>query len=165
MLSKLNKIKNAKGFYLIAAGLILGILLIIISGGSDEKPAEIQMEVTDPKTEASDYIKDLEFRVKTLLEAMDGISSVNVIITPDSTSETVYAENGRYSGGSLTEKEYVITNSDNGNSPVTIKLLFPKLRGIAVVCHGGSNPINQQKIVGVLCALFDLSASHVYVSG
>ena len=65
----------------------------------------------------------------------------------------------------MTEREYVITDVDGNGTPIKVKLVFPKLRGIAVVCRGGGNPINQEKIVSLLSALFDLSSNRVYVTG
>ena len=164
MISKLKNLKNIKGIYLIAAGFAVGTILILLgSGGKSDEKVQPQTNTVSITDEADKYISALESRVKTLLESMDGISRVQVIITPESSTETVYAENGKYSGGALTEKEYVIKTGD-GN-PIILNFVYPKLRGIAVVCKGGSNPVNQQKIIGTLCALFDLTASHVYVSG
>ena len=57
----------------------------------------------------------------------------------------------------------VITGSDG--TPITVKLRFPELRGVAVVCRGGANPVNQEKIVSLLTALFGLPATRVCVTG
>ena len=96
---------------------------------------------------------------------MDGISDVSVIITAESCAETIYAQNGRYDGGSLTEKEYVIIDKGDHDEPITVKLVFPKIRGVAVVCYGGSNPINREKITNLISSLFDIAKNQVYVSG
>ena len=98
-----------------------------------------------------------------LISRMDGISDVRVVIIPESTGGRVYAENDRYSDGTMTEREIVIPGSDG--APITVKLRFPELRGVAVVCRGGANPVNQEKIVSLLTALFGLPATRVCVTG
>lgn len=162
----LQKLKSTKGSLLLILGLSVGILLFLLGGGSGEKKEE-KAPAADPSEceKTLDLLTVLESRVCELLSHMDGISDVHVILTPDATKETVYAQNGSYSGGVLTEREYVLADIDGDDTPLVIKLIFPKLRGIAVVCRGGSNPINQEKIVSLLCSLFDLPASRVYVTG
>ncbi|MBQ8254960.1 MAG: hypothetical protein IJY94_05590 [Clostridia bacterium] len=168
--------KNSEGFFstifkgkktliFLLIGVAAGIFLIFMGNG--EKSGEGasrpdlsgQIEVTD------EYIKNLEIRVGQILSKMDGISNVSVIITADSCAETIYAQNGRYDGGSLTEKEYVIIDRDGNDEPIVLKLVYPKIRGVAVVCYGGSNPINQEKISKLLSSLFDIAQNQVYVSG
>ncbi len=149
--------------------LILGVisgLILIFMGQNEKETAESycpdpskQFEITDK------YISDLEMRLTQIIGQMDGISKVSVIITADSCAETVYAQNGRYDGGSLTEKEYVIVDRDGNDEPIVIKLVYPKVRGVAVVCYGGSNPINQEKISNLVSSLLDIAKNQVYVSG
>ncbi len=157
--------KGKKTVILLLIGVVAGIALIFVGNG--EKKAEKsslpdlsgQIEVTN------EYIKNLEIRVTQILSKMDGISDVSVIITADSCAETIYAQNGRYDGGSLTEKEYVIIDRGDSDEPIVVKLVYPKIRGVAVVCYGGSNPINQEKISKLLSSLFDIAQNQVYVSG
>ena len=161
-----DRIKNTKGSLFLLVGLIAGLILIVMgNGGFGEDKSEITEPVPDVQAEAVDYISELERRVGDLLSRMDGISEVSVIIMPDTTAETVYAQNGSYDGGVLTEKEYVITDVDGDGKPIKVKIIFPKLRGVAVVCRGGANPINQEKIMSLLTSLFDLPSNRVYVAG
>ncbi len=162
----LETMKHAKGSWLLLVGLAAGLLLVFLGGNEWTSSAEsLASDTQEGYPETNDYIASLERRVCQLLEAMDGVSEVSVIITPDGTGETVYAQNGHYESGILTEREYVITDGNGNDKPILIRLIYPKLRGIAVVCRGGSNPILQEKIVSLLCALFDLSANKVYVTG
>ena len=159
----LDKMKQSKGSWLLVIGVIAGILLIFVGNGEKTADPPTADPAVSDFTKTDDYIATLEMRVARLLEAMDGVSGVSVILLPDVTGETVYAQNGRYEGGTMTEREYVFTD-ENGKAMV-VRLVYPKLRGVAVVCRGGSNPITQEKIISLLCALFDLSAGKVYVTG
>ncbi len=160
-----GKFKSIKSITLLIIGVIAGLLLIFI-GNTDSKNAKINSPDTEKHLDMTDkYIEDLEVRLTQILSKMDGIGDVSVIITADSCIETVYAQNGRYDGGSLTEKEYVIIDSNGNDTPITVKLVYPKIRGVAVVCRGGSNPINQEKITTLVSSLFDIAQNRVYVSG
>ncbi len=164
MLDKLKGMYKSKGSFLIIIGLALGAVLLLMSGvDSGEKSATSAVTEKSQTEVADSYVSTLEIRVKTLLEAMDGISDAQVIITAESTTETVFAENRKFADGELTEKEYVI-RPESGEA-IALNLVYPRLRGIAVVCRGGSNPIIQQRVINLLCALFDLSSDRVYVSG
>ena len=107
------------------------------------------------------YVRELENRVCAMLEGMDGISDVDVIITAKECAEIVYAQNSKYNDGSLTEKEYVM--ADESGMPVKIKIIYPKIKGVAIVCRGGSNPINRERIVELITSLFDINSSCVCV--
>ncbi|MBQ4065954.1 MAG: hypothetical protein IJD10_07625 [Clostridia bacterium] len=161
----LDKLKQIKGLPLLLIGIAAGLLLLFIGGGEEANQEPVIPDMDGEVQKTDDYLSALERRVVQLLEAMDGVSGVSVAITADATSETVYAQNGRYSGGSLTEREYLVLEQSGEDTVIPVKVLYPKLRGIAVVCRGGSNPILQEKIVSLLCALFELPANKVYVTG
>lgn len=160
-----EKLKKNKNIILLVIGVILGIVLIFMGNGSSKSTEKSKADTNEQLKMTDKYISELEIRVCEILSKMDGISEVSVIITADSCLETVYAQNGRYDNGALTEKEYVILDTDGSDTPIVIKLVYPKIRGIAVVCRGGSNPLNQEKIIGLLSSLFDINTNKVYVSG
>ncbi len=157
--------KGKKTVLLLLVGVIAGIILIFIGNGEKDAEKSTSPDLSGQIEVTNEYIKNLELRVSQILSKMDGISDVSVIITADSCAETVYAQNGRYDGGSLTEKEYVIVDRGDSDEPIVVKLIYPKIRGVAVVCYGGSNPINQEKISKLLSSLFDIAQNQVYVSG
>ena len=158
-----DRLKGTKGSFFLLVGLAAGVLLLF-AGGGEEKNSASPADTAGISVDAtSDYISSLENRVTELISRMDGISDVRVVIIPESTGGRVYAENDRYSDGTMTEREVVIPGSDG--APITVKLRFPELRGVAVVCRGGANPVNQEKIVSLLTALFGLPATRVCVTG
>lgn len=145
---------------LLIIGLAAGLIMIIAGSlpspkGSEAAPVRSETDLTDS------YVSTLENRLTLLLEAMDGISGVNVVITPESTVQTQYAVNSRYDGTSLTVKEYVM--SDEEGMPVVISLIYPKIRGVAVVCRGGSDPVNRAKVIELISSLLDINSSSVCV--
>lgn len=159
-----EKMKQSKGLWLLILGIAAGLLLLFLGDSQSKSESETVTEAPSLSfTEAEQYLNTLERRIANLLEAMDGVSDVSVILTPDGTAESLYAQNGQYENGTLTEREYVLTDRDG--EVILVRLIYPKLRGVAVVCRGGSNPILQEKIVSLLCALLELPANKVYVTG
>lgn len=156
-----SKLFHSKSGIFLIIGVVAGVLLLFFSSTTNEQVQAKDTSAEEDMKRTEEYISSLEEKVRYMLESMDGISDVNIIITPEASSETVYAQNVRYDGSSLSEKEYVMTSKDG--TPIKISLIFPKIKGVAVVCRGGSNPINQEKIISLLSALFDISSSSVYV--
>jgi stage III sporulation protein AG len=148
----------SRSVILLIIGIAAGLLMIFMGNLPQKKspsPAPSETEMTDS------YIRTLESRLTLILEAMDGISEVKVIITPESTVQTLYATDLRYDGGALTSKEYVM--SDEEGMPVILSLVYPKIRGVAVVCRGGGDPVRAQKMIDLISALLDLRSSSVCV--
>ncbi len=162
--SFLEKMKQNKGLWLLLIGMAAGLLLLAFGDSKEGEESTVTSPAPMPSfAEADQYLANLERRIANLLEAMDGVSNVSVVLTPDGTAESLYAQNGKFEEGALTEREYVIIGRDG--EPILVRLIYPKLRGVAVVCRGGSNPILQEKIVSLLCALLELPSHNVYVTG
>lgn len=89
------------------------------------------------------------------------------MITLKNTKENVYAENSETSSSDSSNSEnneYVIYNSENGDAPLLLKEEMPQVAGVAVVCSGGDSEAVRERIIDCVCALFDISSSHVSVS-
>lgn len=156
----ISKLKNIKGIGFIIIGIIAGIVLIIIGSinfNSDDAEPLIETAVTSTET----YTEQLEKKLKDLIEGIDGVSGVSVMVTVDSSSEYIYAQNR---DGEV--REYVIINgADKSETPILVKEVTPQLRGVAVVCTGGNNPTVQAQIINLVSTLFNLSTNRIYVTG
>ena len=161
MSEKKSAFTLSRPLLLLIVGLISGLLLNFVGSNEKKASANTSSGLADEIELTDKYVTELENRICIILESMDGISNVNVIITAKECTEIIYAQNSKYSGGSLTEKEYVM--ADESGMPIRLKLVYPKIKGVAVVCQGGSNPINREKIVELLTSLLDISSSSVCV--
>ena len=45
-----------------------------------------------------------------------------------------------------------------------IKEIYPEIRGIAVVCDGGNNPVIKEQLVSILSALFGINTNRISVA-
>jgi len=164
MIEFFKRLKNMKGFSLLLAGLMFGIVLLFVGNfyTDGKSPNESLSGGSDSyENYVKEYTEGLEAKIKRILEKIDGVSDVNVVLTLDSGVESVYAQNKTYSGGTLTSKNYVMANGVT----VPVKDVYPQIRGVAVVCKGGSNPIIQEKVISLIRALLGLSSNNVYVTG
>lgn len=154
----IKKIKKIKGIGFICFGIIAGIILIIV-GSINFQTAESD-KIIEPEADYS-YTELLENKVRELIESIDGVTGVKVMLTLESGSEYVYAQNRN---GEI--RDYVIINeSDRSESPILVKEISPQIRGIAIVCVGGNNPNIQSQIINLLSTLFNLSSNRIYVTG
>ncbi|MBQ7475224.1 MAG: hypothetical protein IJS78_04820 [Clostridia bacterium] len=149
----------------IAAGAALGVFLILWRPGfSQSKAAE------EPSAfyEVSFYTESLEKRIEELCRASEGIRDVSVLLTLESGSEYVYAANtvekkdgeGEASG----TREYLIVTDDSGSGPVRVTEIYPKVRGVAVVCTGGDRPDVKARITTLLSAALGVPSNRITVS-
>lgn len=142
--------------YIVAAA-IFGVLLTVISYFVP-KGAEVEKE------DISYYSDMLEKQVEELVETLDGVSSVKVMLTLDTSGEYVYAENSeKRENGTVTD--YLVISTKNSQSPVLVKEIYPRVRGVAVVCDGGGSAALQAKITSLLSSALGISANRITVCG
>lgn len=161
-------LKNKKAAFIMIIGLS-GMLLIALSsfgGETKETPKE-----TDIKQTARSET-ELETNLERFLSNINGAGNVAVMITYESGNETVYAtdnektssKNGDAKDEIKTSSEHIIIKTDGNESGLEIKEIYPKVRGIAVICEGGNNPVIKGQITEILCALFDINSTQISVA-
>ncbi|WCK53149.1 stage III sporulation protein AG [Aneurinibacillus sp. Ricciae_BoGa-3] len=102
----------------------------------------------------SDYETMYEKQLKEVLSNITGVSDVTVMVNIDSTEETVVERNRttrtqttkeadkgvtREVTDQSTDEQVVMAKNDNGEQPVVIKTIKPKVRGVVVVARGAEN--------------------------
>lgn len=127
-------------------------------GGIDAPPHEETVlpagggAKTDP---IADIESELESRLKDLLETIVGVGSANVLVTVESTEETVVQLNEKTSQELTNESDrngttrhitqitrdgqVVLYELSGGQSPIVVKKLKPKVRGVVIVASGAEN--------------------------
>lgn len=90
------------------------------------------------------------------------------MITYESYEETVYAydknENTDAQGEREFRSEYIVLDSGDKEDGMKVKVLLPEVRGVAVVCQGGGNPIIKEQIITAISALFNISSNKISVA-
>lgn len=153
------KNKTASALLVVA---VLGGLLLIFGGGYEKDRG------TAENTANEEYISNVENKIEQMVKQVCR-GEVTVIVTAESSEEYVYAENTE----EMTEKnkdETVRISKSNQyatvNGQTVIKtVLKPKIRGIAVVCYGGDDPVMQYKIIKLLSCAYGISEGKICVAG
>lgn len=150
---------------LVVIGMISAMLILL----SEIVPSTDNDKSDKPTTTFSseEYISTLEERTQNIISSIDGVGECKVMITAKESSESVYAKNvdeqsrqGYYSENN----EYVLYESEEGETPVLIKQFYPNIQGVVVVCDGGDNVEVKEKIIFCITSLFDIPSSHISVS-
>lgn len=146
--------------YLIIGAAVLGILLMILPALFPKKEAGGDEE----KEETVYYSKILEEKLTELLESAEGVGKVKVVVTLDCTTQSVWATNEKTDEKSHAV-EYVIINGNEGDEAVPVKEIYPRVRGVAVVCAGGNDAKIKKRVTELICAALGIAANKIAVSG
>lgn len=145
--------------------LLLGILLVIIAipTGGDKKK-EIAKETQKQETyDGEDYRKQMEKRLKQILQKVDDAGNVEVMITYKSTAEQI-VEKDVGTGEKEKEETTVYENGTDGAQSPYIKMeRMPRVEGIVVVAEGGDNAVVAKNITEAVGALFDVDVHKIKV--
>ena len=164
-MTKPTELFRGKRALVLAAALALGIFLLTF----DKLPISAEKKKSDSESyyRVSFYTENLEKRIKELCRSCDGVGDVHVLLTLDSGSEYVYASDVEQKqdgdGGSVT-REYLLVSTSDGDEPVKVTEIYPKIRGVAVVCSGGDRADVREKITSLLSAALGIPTNRIRVS-
>jgi len=140
---------------------IVGLALLILPGllSNREKRSD-----TSAVTDIEYYSDKIEEKLEELLAFANGVGNVRVVVTLDCSDETVYAQNTDVKGDGYSG-EYVIIASDGEEGGVRVKEIYPKIRGVAVVCDGGDNIAVKKRVTELVSGALGISSGKIVVSG
>ena len=133
----------------IAAG---GVLLLLISGLFTGGEPE-----TEEYTDVGFYTEYLEERICEIIESIDGVDEAVVFLTLDCSSEYVYRDDGA--------SDFLILSGGDGEEAVRLCEIYPRVRGIAVVCTGGELARIKESVTELLSAALGLPYNKIKVAG
>ena len=146
---------------------IAGIFLIFLSSIS---PAQSQTE-TAPSENQSQQAQQLQKQLESLISNIEGVGQVEVMLTLDTESEQVYAQDqtieqnqSQQGGTSRQQSSHVILGSGNGQQPLVETTYLPQVRGVAVVCQGAEDITVVSRITDAVSVVLDLPASRICVT-
>lgn len=142
---------RGKGVLLLLAA--LGVLLLLFGGGGAEKTS-----VTSSDTllaEAEEYRVMLEKELEELCSSVRGVGRIDILLTLDGSSYAVYAKNGSGEGASYTSV---------GGECVLLSRDYPAVRGVAVVCDGGTDPAVRAELASLIGAALNIGTNRIYIS-
>lgn len=143
---------------LIIAFAVLGILLIILPGIFHKA------EDKEEEKETTYYSQILEDKLTDLIRSAEGVGDARVVVTLDSSTQSVWATNEE-KGEKDSAVEYVIISGKDSDEPVPVMEIYPRVRGVAVVCSGGESAEVKKRVTELICAALGISANKIAVSG
>lgn len=183
-LSELKKI----GFLRLGLLAVAAIILIICSLPQNQSSNLNQAQSvgssldTDGDTSLFSYEHELEKRLEQILGGMEGITSVDVMITLSATSEKVLEKSiqleenkqeiEKGSGESLEKSvtsslnkknEALLTGNTSGSMPYIIKEMSPSIQGVVVAARGNITQTKIREISEAVQALFGIEAHKIKV--
>ena len=169
-----EKIKQDKKLLLIIILAVIAVLLLLIPE-LNFKSTKSNESKTAERSEST-YLEDTENKLKDIVSSIEGAGDAKVMVTLENSAEQVYAQNEKNKTDSdsdnqrtkssiSNEQEYVLIESNSrGEEGLIIKLIQPKIRGVAIVCQGGDSDKVKEDIIETVSAVLDISASRIYVA-
>lgn len=166
--------KDKKLLVLLAAGLA-GMLLLLATEFFPAADAAEEVESPEQAAESrQSYVDEMEDKLAEIISAISGAGRTKVMVTLENSEESVWATQGaqsRESGGSegaekySLEDEYVlIQSSSSEEGGLLLKIIQPKIRGVAIVCDGGDNVYVREKITSAVASVLDISTAKISIA-
>lgn len=158
--------ENGRKILIFGAAAVMILLLLSTVTGGGKKTSYEQNAITE---DASEIERSLEQRLEKLLEKIDGVGSVNVMVTLDRTSQQLYAKDEKTDqrssdGTENTARETEVVLAGSSKEPLRAGVVQPKVRGAAVVCSGAGDPIVREKVTNAVAKALNIGVSKVYVT-
>ncbi len=135
----------------------IGILLIVLSGYIRPSDHDGQSSHSPQDTDVRFYTSYLEERICELCKSVDGIEEAIVFLTLDCSSEYVYSDDRA--------SDFLILSGSDGEEALMLYEIYPRVRGVAVVCTGGDLPRVRETITELLSAALALPSNKIKVAG
>ncbi len=131
------KNQDYKKIIILILAVAVGVFFMLSGGGSDTTK-----DIYDERV----YVEELENKLETVLESIDGVGECSVAVTLENGGEAVYS------------------SVSYSSSPMLIKTNQPKIRGVAVVIDGADDVSVQSQVMLTIKSLTNVSSSRISVS-
>lgn len=164
-----GNLKGEHGVRFVVLAGICGMALILLSGilPSDKKGAETAAtDATVNEDSGETYCRAMELKLAEILEQIDGVGDCQILITADSTAETVYAQNEEQETAeqrTQIQKKYVLLSDSAGERPLIQRVAMPEISGVIVVCDGASGNVIRERVTNAIQAVLNLPANRICV--
>ena len=109
-----------------------------------------------------DYVYNLQNSLKNILSDVEGVGKINVFLTVDGGEEEVVLKNVE-----TTVDNNVKTSIESivlvGGKPYVIKVNYPKIIGVVIVCEGADNLDVKVKIIEIVTTTLKVDSDSVRI--
>lgn len=148
-----------------------GILMIMLSGLVPDNKDKPEKGVVQTKTsDSNNFRKRTENELKELLEQIEGVGECEVMISLESSTEYIYAENiSRFTEDNTDrrseklDEDIVITENGGTRQPLIRKVIDPQIGGVVIVCEGGGDISVNERMQKAVSTALNISSTRVCV--
>lgn len=145
--------------------LLLFLSTLSFGGGEEQIPAAASEN-------AGEIERELEQRLEKLISQIDGVNGVSIMVTLESTSTRIFAEETQSESESSGNADSSSKSSSSrteivlagGKEPLETSVVCPRVRGVAVVCPGAADPVVKEKIANTVSGVLNIGISRVCVT-
>lgn len=158
----LQKWKGALGKYQgVLLVIVVGVLLLLLPTGGGTSAQE---DVPPSAAEATFDLEEFEKRLEGTLSEIQGAGEVRVVLTLDSSSRQVLAQDvEREADGGGSSTVVTVGAGAGGQEVVALQTVAPQFRGALVVCPGGGQAQTKLRLLEAVSALTGLSADRISI--
>lgn len=163
--------KNKKLFLIVVIG-VAGMLLILLSElfDTEDTVKEDTAASTEQIVTGNTYKEKIEKELLSVISKIDGIGTVDLLVTVDGTTEYIYAEELDTSHDESDDEQkegynnkIVIVDENGVQKPLIKKIIEPNVTGVLVVCTGGDRFETINKVQKAVSTALNIPASSVCV--
>jgi len=158
----IDKLKANKKIALIVILGFICVVLLVVSEFISGKDTEEKISQEESADLEYDYAEEIEIKLAAMISSINGAGNTKVMVTLESSSESVFALN-RNAADECVEIEYILIKSGSTQGGMLLKIVAPQVRGVAVVCEGGSSATVRQEITDMITSVLDISSNRVSV--
>lgn len=169
-MDKITGMLKGSGTKLIVILGLAGMALILFSDILiPNKETDKQETVSDDVlTDYESFVNEMELRLKTTLEKIDGVGRADVMITASGSGEYIYAKDEKIDTDSESvskDEKYVIIGGNGQKQALVRKIDNPEISGVVVVCEGGESSVVKEKVYNAVAAAFNIPSQKIFVAG
>ncbi len=119
---------------------LLGMLFVLVSSFTPSSTADNTPQ--EGSGYGSQYVTDLEEKLRSVLSVAEGVGEVTVMITTGEDGENVYAKEV------INDQErYIMVDGVGGQrEALVVSQVRPEILGVIILCEGGDNPVVVERI-------------------
>lgn len=152
-----QKIKSKKHIEIIIAVIAVAIMLVLYFSVKTGDKSE-----TATAAGVDTYCEKMETQLADVIGSISGAGKTKIIVNWESSTEAQIAYVTQTSGSNITSTPQLIT-SQGSSGPVIIKEIYPKAKGVIVVCEGGGNVKIKLDIITAVSTLLDITSDKINV--
>lgn len=172
---KLKSFTSKKHGNLIFVLGICGMALLLLSELLPHGTSSSQKASSGSSFDADTYAVSVQKELCELLGKIQGVGRVEVMLTLESTTQSVYAtaektqssENGsseQSTNQQSYENDYVLVDGENGKEALVQQVDMPAVRGVVVICDGGDDSATVCRVTEAVGVVLGVSTNRICVT-